>query len=400
MVLPKGSELLLGLLRWDEPLYSRAELSGIAGAEWAALLGLARQHAVGSLLYHRLQQHGLHTAVPVPVGEALAASYRINALRNARILRELGEIARLAATRGIEVIVLKGAAVAASAYEHAAARTMGDLDVLVPLERLVEFVALLEMLGYRSQGDLSQRTLLKHHHWPPCTKPNGVCPVEVHWTIVDKKEAAKLAIGDWWRRAVPLALPDGAPLWMFSAEDTVLHAGAHATHQHQLALVLRSLCDIAQVVQVQSVDWDGVRRRAVDYRWQRGIYLALQLARDLLGAAVPDSVLSALAPPAGHRSRVVSTAPLQLMSLPLPDLTKGAPLRLSEGVGVRQRLGKVWRGIFLPRAVLATMYPVNPDSPGWPLGYALRVRDLARHYGRLLLLLRRQRRFHQWLNNG
>ena len=290
---PAGAELLLGLLRWDGPAYDAVSLARVDALEWAAARQLAARQAVGPLWYQRLQRQGLLAAVPVAVREALLADYRLNALRNARIERELAEMVRLAAGHGIDVLALKGAALAAGVYAPGAGRWMVDLDVLVRVEQWVEFTAVLEGAGYRIQGLTLAETgfaLRDEHHAPAYTRPGGVCAVEVHWTVVDREARGGLPMVEAWQRAVPLALGDGTRLWQLAAEDVLLYVAAHATYQHGLRVGLRALADVAQIVAVCDLDWDAVCERAGRYGWRRGLFLVLRLARDWLGAAVPERV--------------------------------------------------------------------------------------------------------------
>lgn len=295
---PAGAALLLGVLRWDAPAYDAVSLARVDVVEWEAARHLAVRQGVGPLWYQRLQRHGLLAVVPVAVREALLAEYRLNALRNARIERELAGLVRLAAGHGIDVLALKGAALAAGVYAPGAGRWMVDLDVLVRVEQWVEFTALLEEQGYRIQGLTLAETgfaLRDGHHAPAYWRPGGVCAVEAHWTVVNSEARGGLPMVEAWQRAVPLVLGDGTRLWQLAGEDALLYVAAHATYQHGLRVGLRALADVAQLVAVCALDWDVVCERARRYGWRRGLYVVLWLARDRLGAAVPERVLGALA---------------------------------------------------------------------------------------------------------
>ena len=387
---PAGAALLLGVLRWDAPAYDAVSLARVDVVEWEAARHLAMRQGVGPLWYQRLQRHGLLAVVPVAVREALLAEYRLNALRNARIERELAGLVRLAAGHGIDVLALKGAALAAGVYAPGAGRWMLDLDVLVRVEQWVEFTALLEEQGYRIQGLTLAETgfaLRDGHHAPAYWRSGGVCAVEVHWTVVDGEARGGLPMVEAWQRAVPLVLGDGTRLWQLAGEDALLYVAAHATYQHGLRVGLRALADVAQLVAVCALDWDVVCERARCHGWRRGLYVVLWWARDGLGAAVPEWVLGALTV-GEEEAQLVRGRRLAWDQVWLgdvrgsgeEDLTRGAPLRLSRMGGVWDGLRRLWWGIFLPRAVLMEMYGARVPGWAWWWAVVLRVCDLMRHY--------------------
>lgn len=86
--------------------------------EWQQLLTLANEHRVAPLFYHRLL--------------------------------------RLFQHHNIQVIVLKGACLANTVYTYAGLRVMMDLDLLLPVERMSQAVALLLANGYQPQSALGQ----------------------------------------------------------------------------------------------------------------------------------------------------------------------------------------------------------------------------------------------------
>jgi hypothetical protein len=61
---------------------------------------------------------------------------------------------------------------------------------------------------------------------------------------------------------------------------------------------LRPFCDIAETIHHfgSEIDWATVIERAIARKWQRGVYLTLQLAKEMIEADVPAFVLENLRP--------------------------------------------------------------------------------------------------------
>jgi hypothetical protein len=69
--------------------------------------------------------------------------------RNSLLFQEMDQILSNLGEASIEVVELKGAALANTVYEDIGLRWMSDLDLLVPIDRLEETVDIASSLGYR-----------------------------------------------------------------------------------------------------------------------------------------------------------------------------------------------------------------------------------------------------------
>jgi hypothetical protein len=129
---------------------------------------------------------------------------------------------------------------------------------------------------------------------------------------------------------------------------------------------VRACCDVAEIVRTHAVAWDVVVERAVRWRIGAGTYLVLRLARELLDAAIPTSVLEALAPP-DFDERL-----LRIALRGSADRRRAG--RLREATGLLGKLRTVKRLLFVRRDDLADRYNVSRSSP---LVYGLYVRRAA-----------------------
>ena len=196
---------------------------------------------------------------------------------------------------GVPVIVLKGAHLASVVYPDPSLRSMLDVDLLV------------DQNGSRARGHASSSQRVP----PGRGRPTDDGPlsdfanhlprffqalppaVELHWKLAANDPATE---NDHWNRAVPVRLA-GVDTLGLCPEDLLLLVCAHACYSHRFMFGLRPICDIAEIVRHfgKTMVWADVLERARQHRWHRGVHLMLRLANEMLGAAVPDAVLRALA---------------------------------------------------------------------------------------------------------
>jgi hypothetical protein len=316
----------------------RLEATGLPPAEcsvWADLSGLAASQRVRPLLYRALKSRGLEGHTPAGLRDNVALAYRDTALRNLRLCAELARVARALAARDVPVLVLKGAHLVGEVYRDVGLREMNDLDVLVRVEHLSTAVNVLLERGYRSLYPFTiESDVAAGHHLTRFVK-RDVAGIEIHWNITPPHPPHAIDPADLWRRAVSLTIA-GVPMRGLCPVDLLLHLCFHASFQHQFQFGLRPFCDIAATIDQcgTDVDWVVMVRRARDWNWTRGVYLALRLARDLVGARVPADVFHELAP-ADFDHELLEMASTQIFSPPVAPIV--AQLAGDKGVAFRFR---------------------------------------------------------------
>jgi len=144
------------------------------GIDWGYFLKKARTEGISPLIYHRLQKVVISkNNIPKDVIEELKKDYYLSATKNTLIFKELGKLLEACNKVGLQVIVLKGAALAETVYENLALRPMSDIDLLVRKEDLLSLDKQLKTLGYwpsdRSVDDIdlySPSYLTTHSRFP------------------------------------------------------------------------------------------------------------------------------------------------------------------------------------------------------------------------------------------
>jgi hypothetical protein len=373
---------LLDCLHQEANRISGERLTALTHSEWLELLQTtSRQHVTG-LLYHNLNVRGYLPAVPEEIALEMKAAYMHTVGRNLQLYGELKRIVQVFQEVSIPVIGLKGIVLADRVYDNLAPRLIGDLDLLVPRAQLEQAARLILALGYAPEKPYFPEvdTAVSPHLTPFSKK--GVGSLELHWTITDPRKHYCIDEAELWERAVPARLGD-TDILSLSPEDLLLHLCLHTSYQHQFAFGLRTICDIGRVIQHydQSLDWEQVLARARRWNWVRGTYLALRVANETLGAAVPPQTMRALQLD-GFPESLVATAIAQLFT----DHEEWVALspRLAHFMGERNlwmKLRELLGRIFVSRVVIAKYYSLAPDSPWLYWYYLVRVKDLLRRHG-------------------
>jgi hypothetical protein len=292
----------------DDPAPA-ASLRLVPDDGWTEFVGRCKAQRITAIAYTRLVSAGLQAEVPPATLQLLRRRYRNNSIRNLWLQEAIHSVVTACHEAGIEVILLKGAYIATCVYANPALREMGDIDLLVHRPKLSDALGLLQRHGFRSTTPLPEDFtphVASAKHVPRLYRDKAA--VELHWTIFppDRRRAAE--IEGLWARAVPTNVARVDTL-VLSPEDLLLHVCGHAAYDHHFQFGLRPLIDIDRLIRATGDDlrWPALVERARDWGWQRGVYLALYLARELVGTSLPDDVLEALAPPSAT-PRVIATA--------------------------------------------------------------------------------------------
>lgn len=150
---------------------------------WTALVSVARAEALLATLAHRVEGQ----PVPPEVEPTLAAARRDAAQAQVAALWEAEMARRALAPLGIEPILLKGTAYAAAGLPNAAGRQIGDLDILVPRDRLDSVEAALLEAGWEwVKDDPYDQSYYRRwmHELPPLIHKTRDRMIDVHHTIL------------------------------------------------------------------------------------------------------------------------------------------------------------------------------------------------------------------------
>jgi hypothetical protein len=351
---------------------------------------------VAPLLFKRLKESDARDCVPADVWKRLRHAYFASGDRNTRLCRELRTVLQRLRGSGVKVIVLKGAFLAEAVYGDVALRPMCDTDILVPRADLAKAESILLDMGgahVRRPGraapapgvqgvDTGPGHGIRRHALPVLIRDLAI---ELHWTIVSPTGPFRIDTAAIWDRAHAGTVA-GVEVLSLSPEDLLLHLCLHFCYQDGCA-ELRHLCDIAETIHRfrDGLDWPLVTHSAREWDALRYAGLSLQLARNLLGAPVPEDTLNQLVP-GDIDARLLKKAKECVLAHEKYD--NWSLLPFPNRLGGRWTLARAKAlsdTVFLRRDEMALRYPRARDSRHlWPY-YILRSVDLLRNYGRATL---------------
>ena len=251
-----------------------AEDIQVGSIPWPELFWLAGNHLVTPALAGSLRRKGLFAVLPEEIRDYLDSLQTLNRERNQILYRELLHIAQVLNQSGIQPLLLKGAnALLPDQYPGAKDRVIGDLDLMVPTDRISEASAALQAAGYLqlSMERVLSRDLIRSHHAAPLLHPNLPVTVELHSRMLLNVQDDAWLSADLM--ATPIALPGGnATVLVPDPATRLLHNFLHTQIQdlnHALfSLAHRQLLEFVSLRhwQDQQWDWHGLAKRLAPRR--------------------------------------------------------------------------------------------------------------------------------------
>ena len=103
--------------------------------KWDSILETVILHGLSMSLYRNLRKINQDHLIPSGFMEKLRQTYYANTMRNMLFYSELERVLKSFQNERIKTIVLKGAMLAEIVYPSIALRSMGDIDLLIHLDR-------------------------------------------------------------------------------------------------------------------------------------------------------------------------------------------------------------------------------------------------------------------------
>jgi len=322
--------------------YGRLARAATRLQNWQELPEAADAHGLAPLVYEHMTRVGIE--MPAETRRELVSLVLLHRHANRVRFRVLGEILDAFFAAGIDVIVLKGAALAHLLYPSVALRQLSDIDLLVGRPHAARAQSLLARLGFMAPPVPLSRHLAGHHHLPGAirTCDGQIVQVEIHHNALSRDAPGSLTIERLTSRPQRFSV-EGRAAYALGHADMLYHLCRHVA---ECAPLLR-LIWVADVVGYATryrhqIPWAEVRRR---YPF---VLNALSLLH--LVTALPGELLEHVVPACAGVDNGVGVA-----GKPLTEIfRKGRPL------------GDVGRDIFHPSDWwLRLYYGVGSDRSLW-----------------------------------
>jgi hypothetical protein len=287
------NELLFRCLGAGDNEAIATELSRLSTANWDELIRQSRRHSVTPLLYYRIKAIDPAPGIPAQVIQKLREIYLFSAESSMKRYHELSKWLRSIQNEGIQVIVLKGAALAELIYPNIALRPMFDVDLLIKAEDFWRIDEILSGAGFKSD----KRILLskRHIYWVRhIAYMSKAIQLELHPKIYELPNLRP------WTNVAHAEIASVDTL-VLGPDDLLLHACIHLLDHMYIredsSGYLIWWYDIASILKFyqEELNWDYVMRVAKEHEIEALINRVLRATGEWAGSYVPAEVLGQLA---------------------------------------------------------------------------------------------------------
>ena len=196
----------------------------------------------------------------------------------------------------LPLILLKGAAYIAAGVPAASGRLFGDIDILVPHDRLADVERVLDFAGWQPARDLDPYDERFYREWmheiPPLTHASRGTTVDVHHTIVPMTTRAPIS-GSVFHGSIRETTIPG--VYVLQPVDMVLHSAVHLFNEGEFQHALRDLSDLDLLCRHYGKSpefWALIVPRAQELGLGRPLFYALRWCARIFGTPVPAEVKS------------------------------------------------------------------------------------------------------------
>ena len=266
--------------------------------DWRRVAELAQRHRVSAVILATFDILVDRGAVQWEVAEEIRKAAFSDIAVTTRLRVALKEVLSALREAGIDVIVLKGAALSSLVYDDQAARPSDDIDLLCKEDSYESVWGILVKLGYET--DDSQSLPQRHSHEETYFErhffhPDGFVHVELHVDDSIKTGVRPHVTASQWARARSIQI-DGSPALMLGLEDQVVMLSVHL-HRHGFNRLLW-FKDIDLLLRMYSdnLDWEKILDMARQEAVGPSLWYTFRYLQRMLDTPVPQKAMAALKP--------------------------------------------------------------------------------------------------------
>jgi hypothetical protein len=190
---------------------------------------MARRDA--ALTWHLLVESGAADRCAPAAATALRQAASARALEADIANRELRRVLDALGDAGIDVLAIKGAALAHTHYPAPHLRARGDSDLVVHLQDRDRLAAVLEACGYTASDAVDGSLVTQQAQWTRALGRDLVHTLDLHWGVFNRHAFAHvLSVGELFERSVrvpPLGRHGRAPHPVHALLLACVHRVAH-----------------------------------------------------------------------------------------------------------------------------------------------------------------------------
>ena len=273
-------------------LLDPASALSLSAREWNDLMLMGRKTGLLARLGAEIIDGGLFDKVPQKARAHLYAACIAAESTQTAIRFEINRVLRALSSVETPIILLKGAAYLMVGLPPARGRMLGDLDIMVPHDKIEEVEQTLIEHGWES-AEMEEYDQKFYRNWmhevPPLQHPKRDTPVDLHHTIAPRTSRVSPDAAALFAASVPV---EGTRLRTLAPADMVLHSAIHLFND-EVGKRLRDLFDLHELLCCfagRPGFWDELLSRAQLHHAGRPAYYCLRYAQRIFDTAVPEGV--------------------------------------------------------------------------------------------------------------
>jgi hypothetical protein len=270
--------------------------------DWSAFEKKACIHGVEMFIYYSLKNSNLFDLVPADVFKRFQESYYQNALRN---LMFIEEIKRLSEIIPYKIVLLKGADLIQTLYPNIAIRFMGDIDILLEKDKIVDSWNAMQSNGFVLSDQpeplvhkpLVHKSLVhrkltiknKNKHLPPLNRQK--CNVEIHWNLFNRIEDYNVTCKALQKT---ISLNSSKHIHTLSIEFLIIHLCSHFCAHGNHFIPLRMLCDINELILKHSktINWNEIKKICINTELKNEVTISLTYTYIFFKTPIPINFIN------------------------------------------------------------------------------------------------------------
>jgi hypothetical protein len=289
-----SSEWNLVLLASSPSPCERERLQGLLQQpiDWDCVSHLADHHGTSCLLYRHLTS--FEEVVPAAPLAALREKCDRNIHRSLFLTREMVGVLECIEQLGVEAIAYKGIVLSEVYYGDIALRQAGDMDFFVRAADVGKIKNAVRDLGYTTRVAIPENAeadYIASGYEATFDSAAGKNLLELQWALQPRFYAVDYDMEGLFQRSV-IARVAGRWVKTPSPEDLLIVLSVHAAKHLWGRLIW--LCDIAQILKRDQLEWDWIQAQAQALGIERILHITLLLTNRLLGPDIPATVASAV----------------------------------------------------------------------------------------------------------
>jgi hypothetical protein len=266
---------------------------------WERALALAEVERAMPVFARRICAVGAEALSP-EVASMLWRHSQVAAFRLSHLAARLGETLDHLAAADVDVMLLKGSAVAATVYRGLDERPMADLDLLVDGSDEARAVECATEAGWRAEPRGAGAAIYQEHHHlaPMIDQTDAGFALELHREVLPPGHPFGLTAERVWARRQQREF-HGRPVMVPHPADQLLHACLHFAWAHMLGTgggFWRTVRDVSALLSRGGVGWAELVEGAQAVRAESCCFWTLSLGVAVEALEVPGEVLRELRP--------------------------------------------------------------------------------------------------------